>query len=288
MNRIKISFSLTMLITVILFSVGCNAIPGEPTPSPFPTPDHSILASDMRKDSPEKSSVVYTLPEMDQVTVANVEYKDGQTMDVYYPPNFNFDQNLPVIIFVNGFRDEELQEMVGASLKDTGIYISWSQLVAAAGMSAVTYEANDPEVDIHDLINYVQADASRLRIDKDRICLWSSSANTTIAVIALTDPNTEYHDSLACGVIYYGVTPLIFAEDFSADIPLFIVKAGKDDNNLNLSLDFFVDAAREANVPLEFVEYEDGIHGFDARQDTDDSREIVRQTLEFMKTNLQD
>ena len=108
------------------------------------------------------------------------------------------------------------------------------------------------------------------------------------ALIALTDPSAEYHDFLACAVIYYGDTPPASADDLSADIPLFIVKAGKDNAFLNIKLDKFVEKALEANIPLEFVDYEDGIHGFDFWQDTDESREIIKQTLEFMNTYLQE
>ena len=266
-----------ILIIIIPLLVGCGM-----SETPVPTPDHSILASDMRKDSPDQNFVVYTLPEMDQITLANIEYKDGLTMDIYYPLDFDFTQNLPVVIFVNGFVDKEFEQMIGCKLKDSGVYISWGQLVATSGMIAIAYETHDPDVDAHDLINYVRANESWLRIDKDRICLWSSSASSPTALTALTDTSAEYHDSLACTVIYYGIIPPVSVDDLSADIPLFIVKAGKDDAFLNIKLDKFVEKAREASIPLEFVDYEDGIHGFDVWQDTDESREIIKQTLEFM------
>ena len=283
MSISKKILKMVVVIIIIPLLVGCGM-----SDTPVPTPDHSILASDKRKDTPDQSSVVYTLPEMDQITLANIEYKDGLTMDIYYPLDFDFTQNLPVVIFVNGFVDEEFQKMFGSKLKDSGVYISWGQLVAASGMIAITYETHDPDVDIHDLLNYTQANGSWLRVDKDRICLWASSASPPTALIALTDTSAEYHDSLACTVIYYGIIPPVSVDDLSADIPLFIVKAGKDDAFLNIKLDKFVEKAREANIPLEFVDYEDGIHGFDVWQDTDESREIIKQTLEFMKTHLQE
>ena len=57
---------------------------------------------------------------------------------------------------------------------------------------------------------------------------------------------------------------------------------------LNMQLNKFVEKAREANIPLEFVNYEDGKHGFDILQDTDESREIIKQALDFMNTHLQE
>ena len=283
MSISKKILKMVIVIVIIPLLVGCGT-----SETPVPAPDHSILASDKRKDTPDQSSVVYTLPEMDQITLANIEYKEGLTMDIYYPLDFDFTQNLPVVIFVNGFVDEESEKMFGSKLKDSGIYISWGQLVAASGMIAIAYETYDPDVDVHDLINYIRANEPWLRIDKDRICLWSSSDSLHTALIALTDTSTEYHDSLACAIIYYGIIPQVSVDDLSADIPLFIVKAGKDDAFLNIKLDKFVEKAREANIPLEFVDYKDGIHGFDVWQDTDESREIIKQTLEFMNTYLQE
>jgi len=274
---------MVIVFVIIPLLVGCGT-----SETPVSTPDHSILASDKRKDTPDQSFVVYTLPEMDQITLANIEYKDGLTMDIYYPLDFNFSKNLPVVIFVNGDVDEEVEKMIGCKWKDSGAYISWGQLVAASGMIAITYETQDPDLDIHDLVNYTRANGLLLRVDKDRICLWASSAHLRTALIALTDTSAEYHDSLACAVIYYGIIPPASADNLSADIPLFIVKAGKDVAPLNIKLDQFVEKAREVNIPLEFVDYEDGIHGFDFWQDTDESREIIKQTLEFMKAHLQE
>ena len=104
-----------------------------------------------------------------------------------------------------GSVDEEFQKMFGTKLKDSSPIISWGQLVAASGMIAIAYETPDPDVDIHDLLNYTRANGSWLRVDKDRICLWASSANLRTSLIALTDTSAEYHDSLACAVIFYGV-----------------------------------------------------------------------------------
>ena len=98
MNISKKILKMVVVIIIIPLLVGCGM-----SDTPVPTPDHSILASDKRKDTPDQSSVVYTLPEMDQITLANIEYKDGLTMDIYYPLDFDFTQNLPVVIFVNGF-----------------------------------------------------------------------------------------------------------------------------------------------------------------------------------------
>ena len=268
-----------------LVAAACSSlVPILSTPTPIPTPDHSILAADKRMETAAPDFVVYSVPGMELVTVANIPYNDSLTMDVYYPPDFDFAQALPVVVFVNGFDDRRLKADVGTILKDAGIYISWGQLVAASGMLGITYEAEHPDTDIHDVLRHVRANASHFRAIPDRICLWSSSANSALAVRVITDATLDYRDSLVCAVIYFGV--IRRHGDLSPSIPLLVAKAGLDDERLNRDLDRFVQEAREANIPLEYLVYDDGRHGFDGRQDTEESRNIIEQTLEFLRSHL--
>ena len=282
---------LVVALGVLLVSSCTSAAPAPPTATPLPTPDHSILAIDKRKEAPVEAqeSIVYTLPGMDQVTIANIEYKEGLTMDVYYPPDFDFTHNLPVVILVNGFKDEEFQQWwSGCKLKDHGLFVSWAQLVAASGMIAISYETQNPNVDVRDLIDYTRANAPLLRVDGDRICLSGRSSTPQTALVALTITSAEYRDSLVCAVFLYGDLSIggNLGERLPPDTAFLIVKGGRDDHGVNGSIDLFVEKAREAGFPVEFIEYEDGVHGYDAQQDTDESREIIKRTLEFIKMHL--
>ncbi len=95
--------------------------------------------------------------------------------------------------------------------------------------------------------------------------------------------NKKYNKPIKCAVFYYGYMDV---EEIRRDVPLFVVKSGKDVKTINDSIDQFVATARDNNVSLEFIEYEEGSHGFDTINDTDESREIIKKTLEFMKDNL--
>ena len=87
-------------------------------------------------------------------------------------------------------------------------------------------------------------------------------------------------------VFFYPLTTKTF-EDLPQDVPLFIVRAGLEENPyLNESIDQFVDEAVARNVPMVFINYSDGQHGFDVHDNNDKSREIINQTLEFMRTHL--
>lgn len=282
----------------LLFLASCTPVaPSPPTDTPIavtdthvltPTPPQATnlhLAADKLRSSSLQNPVLFTLPGMDRVIVENVPYKEGSTMDLYYPPEFDSSFTTPAVIFVFGISDSSAMAMAGSTFKEMGQYISWGQLVAASGLIAVTYEVtSEPRVDTDDLITYVWENGPLLGIDPGRFCLWSASSHSIAALEVLTDTTRNYRDSLACGVIYYGETRT--RNPLRTDVPLFIVEAGQDSPGGNLRIEEFVDEAKLAGVEVEFVIYHDGVHGFEVEQDTDETHDIVKRTLEFMKAHL--
>jgi hypothetical protein len=277
------------------FSVLCVVILAACT-TPIPLhPAHTQLAADLLTANSVKEGVAslakqpvfFTLPGMDQVTVANVSYKEGLTMDVYYPPGFDFSLQVPAVIFVNGIGDPGFISLWGSKLKDTGLFISWGQLVAASGLIGINYEATDETLaDTRDLINFTLSYAPRLGVNKNHICLWSSSSNVPVALEVFADKEGEYQQSLSCAVIYYGFDEGKKISFPPSNLPLLVVKAGRDDAATNLFIDNFVNRVKAAGHPVELIEYEQGLHAFDISQDTDETKDIVSRTLEFMKENL--
>jgi acetyl esterase/lipase len=73
-------------------------------------------------------------------------------------------------------------------------------------------------------------------------------------------------------------------DELPADLPIFIVRAGKDQMpRLNEALDRFVAGSLAKNLPLSLVNYARGEHGFDLTNDSEGSREIIRNTLAFLR-----
>jgi dienelactone hydrolase len=116
-------------------------------------------------------------------------------------------------------------------------------------------------------------------------------------------------DYLKCAILYYGfmldddgsnnvaegaetvgfANPCVgrTVNDLPRDVPLFIVRAGQDDiPGLNETIDRFLGKAVARNMPVTFTNYPDGPHGFDLKDDSEASREIIRQTLAFMQFHL--
>ena len=255
--------------------------------------------------------IVYKIPKMDEVEVQrNVRYHTindtALTMDIYYPPGVKPGSQLPTVIFVFGYADSTMSKMSGYKLKDFVPYICWGQLTAASGLVAVTYETQQPETDIDELLRYIRQNAASLRIDENRIGIWSCSGNVPTALSVLMDESRNY---LKCAVLYYGymldwngsskvakaadkfgfVYPKMRKsfDNLRRDIPLFIVRAGLDEvPNLNETIDRFLDEALSRNIPIVFHNYFNGHHGFDIVDDNDSSREIIKQTIGFMRTHL--
>lgn len=66
---------------------------------------------------------------------------------------------------------------------------------------------------------------------------------------------------------------------------MFIARAGLDNAGFNDAIDRFVQLALSKNLTIEVVNHATGHHGFDIENDDDRSREIIRRTIEFIKTH---
>jgi len=259
-----------------------------------------------------KKKVVYQIPDADAVIIRrDAEYRSTDagllTMDIYYPPDSKSEAPIPALIFVAGYPDPGFQKMLGCKLKEMESYISWGKLTAASGMVAITCTTGkDPAADIRALLEYVRQNAAVLGIDGDRIGLWACSGNVPNALSVLMHEGRDY---LKCAVLCYGlmldlqgatsvaeaarqwgfVNPCAgrSVADLPQDIPLFIVRAGQDETpHLNETMDRFLGEALAYNLPITLVNHPTAPHAFDIMQDSETSREIIRQILAFMGSHL--
>ena len=248
--------------------------------------------------------VVYEIPGMTDASVRqDIPYGSTDegplTFDLYSPPS---GARHPVIVFVSGFPDHLGSPMLGCKLKEMASYISWGQLVAASGMSAVTFTSREPAGDLQTLLGYLRQHAEELDIDATRIGIWAASGNVPNALGALT------REAFACAVLCYGfmfdqagstwvaqaAAAYRFANpaagksvaDLPSDLPLFVVRAGRDMPQLNGTIDGFIAAALARNLPLTFANHATGPHSFDIVEDSATSRDLVRAILGFLANHL--
>lgn len=275
-------------------------------------PPKQDTQADTNAERNTKPSVVYKVPGMENVIIKkDVEYfaeqKTSLAVDMYYPPGFKFRSNLPAVLVVIGYSNSATKKLVGGILKDWSWYISWGKLIAASGMAALIYETDSPEKDLNILLQFLQDRADEFHIDRNRLGIYSCSGNVPTALVNCMDETKKY---FRCAVFYYGFmlmtdqeyvseiealaekfgfsSPKLNAESkLRDDLPLLIVRAGLDSfPNLNSSIDHFISKAVSQNLQLNFINYAEGQHGFDAYDDNDRSREIIKKTIDFWKFHL--
>lgn len=272
------------------------------------------MTQETQRHEMTKKRVVYEIPGMDTVKLREgIEYRitdvGGLTMNIYYPPDAKSDTRIPAVVFVIGYSDLGAQAIFGCKFQEMESFISWAQLAAASGLVAITYSTGkEPAADIHQLLHYVRQNAESLGIDEARIGLWACSGHGPLALAVLMH---EAGDQLKCAVLCYGymldleganavdeaakqfgfVNPGAgkSVAELPKDLPLFIVRAGQDQlPHLNETLDHFVAEAVACNLPVTFVNHPEAPHAFDLLDDSEDSREIIRQILTFMRFHLKD
>ena len=222
-------------------------------------------------------SVVYRLPGMERIKPLQETYEtvDNQSLAIhlYQAVELKQGERRPLVIFANWKR---------LSMPSWQFFISWGQLVAASGLNAIVYQSTlDPDAELDKVINYLRKNAARLQIDENRIGIVTMSGNTVTAQPYMTQPNRGY---IRCGVIYYG---MIQNPPVRVDLPLFIVRAGLETNQeLNQKLDEYVKLLVEKNAPVTYVNLPNAHHSFDLVDDNEQSREVIADTLAFLKRHL--
>jgi acetyl esterase/lipase len=244
-----------------------------------------------------------------------LRYRDSLTLDVYRPPGAS--TPLPVVLFVHGGL---VAGAPGASPTSWPNYQSWGRLAAAEGFAGVTFNHRlttddnmaDAGLDVEAAIAYLRANARRLGIDAQRLCLAFYSAGGVLSADVLREPRPF----VRCVVLFY---PYLDLEHLRVDTrfrrayppnqvdglvaryapvaqlgreptrlpPMFLAMAGRDEiPGLNASVRRFLDAAVEGKAPIEFVIHPSGVHGFDEQNHDARTREILERCLAYLHWHL--
>jgi hypothetical protein len=254
---------------------------------------------------------VYEIPGMDAVTPRpNITYDENGpgplSVDLYSPSGALEGTRLPAVIFVAGFPDPGFESFAGCKLKETAGTISWGRLAAASGIVGITYTNREPLADLDRLLTFVQKNAASLGIDESRVALWACSGNVPTALGCLMnrsaipfkaaalsygmmlDPDGSLGiDTAAAQLGFANPCARRSVADLPKALPLMIVRAGQDAvPRINASIDHFVTAALGQNLPVTVVNHPTAPHSFDVLDDTDTSREVIRQILSFLRFHL--
>jgi len=216
-------------------------------------------------------------PSISALHDVNYRTVDRRTLkfDLYRPTGYAPSAPLRLAIFLNGTGNPEM--------RGWGQYTGWGRLVTTVGLAGVVFDTHPDGIgeDLDSLMEYLREHRSDLHVDPDSTVLFACSANARAGLPIVMDKRRTY---LKAAVIYYGAGPV---EQFRLDLPVFYVRAGLDGVGMNREIDQLVSRAVAANAPLTFVNFGAGHHGFDLVDDNDISREIIAQSLEFMRSRLE-
>ncbi len=227
--------------------------------------------------------------------------------DLYYPSDEADDDRWPAVIIVAGYPATLEPRPAALTYKEIGWTVSIGQLIARSGMVAIAYaNRGEPVADLRALFEHLHERAEALRIDPARIGVIAASGNapTALATIMQEASRPPVCAALCQGCLLDldGATDVADAArqfgfanpcggrtvaDLRRDVPLFITRGGRDQfPAMNASIDRFVRQGLAENLPMTVVNHADGPHAFDLFDDSRASRDVVRQTLRFLRQHL--
>ena len=228
--------------------------------------------------------------------------------DLYSPPSLSTNASRPAVIIVVGYPGTLQPRPTTPSYKEFGWTVSMCQLIALSGMVAIAYTNREPAADLETLLDHIHDSAATLRIDPTRLAVIGASGNAPTALTAIMP---KARRKPACAAFLYGclldldgatdvadaarqfgfVNPTTgrTIADLRRDVPLFIARAGRDQfPGMNSSIDRFIRHALVENLPVTMINHAEGPHAYDLFDDSRTSRDVVRQTLQFLKQHLTD
>jgi dienelactone hydrolase len=267
---------------------GTTSIPVTNTPPPVGTsllsksPELILASNKPERKTSWPGNVVYAMPEMDKVLLASeLTYCNDLKVDVYYPPGYNFDAKLPIVILTHGFQETDEYD------KDMPQHMDWAKLIAASGMIAVSAQAGStPMENSYRVLDFLATNADFLGLDLTRIGFWACSGQGKPAFKALQDKNLPYRNAFKAAVFTYLDFNSADPSTWPQNLSQFVVKAGRDQNIPGETIDHFVDQARASKIPTEYIELADAPHAFDVLQNTQASKDTIQQALQFLKDKL--
>ena len=213
-------------------------------------------------------------PPTANITVTrDVEYARPDTvtlrMDVYRPSDAG-NRRLPTLVFFN--------RAVGAE-RSGEFHSSWARVAASRGIVAVLPDIRGGRevADFQLLLGHLAARGAALGIDKDAIAVFAGSGNVSAAFPFVEDPKQT---SIKAAVMYYGTGPVT---QFRLDLPVLYVRAGLDRPALNQGITELAALAVTQNAPLTLLNHPSGYHAFEAANDDDATRDVMEQTLSFVR-----
>ena len=250
-----------------------------------------LLAASASAQSPRSQlditryGVVLDHPDVPRVTVhEGVTYlttaAGPQNLDIYLPPGLKAGEKRPAVVFLNAIGDNP----GGSKVKSWEIYRSWPRLIAAYGMVGISMDADADRVQesLRGVFRFLAQQGAAHGVDAAHIGVYAASANVTGASAYLFGDSA--YSGVRAAALYYGQPP---AQNLRGDLPVLFIVAEGDAPGGGARLAGLWQKVIEAKAPWRLVFGSRLPHAFDAAEDTDESRRVIIESIEFWKTWLQ-
>ncbi|GAA2896633.1 hypothetical protein Acy02nite_61090 [Actinoplanes cyaneus] len=213
-------------------------------------------------------------------------------LDLYLPDELAGPR--PAILIVPG---GPLPAEVKPTQRDWPVFQGYALLAAARGVigAVVDHRLHSPEAYAEGASN-VEAALETLRsdprVDGNRLALWFYSGSGLFSADWFREPPSWLR---AVALSYPLLVPFpdwtvdprfdpIAAVAEAGDLPIVLTRVGRENPFMARAVEAFVTAGAKAN--LEIVDVPDGQHSFDAKDDTDESREAISRAMELVLARL--
>jgi Flp pilus assembly protein TadD len=245
----------------------------------------SLFAQSPKSElDPSHWGVVYDVPATRSVVVkqdlvyANIG-EHSLKLDLFQPPRLKSGEKRAAVVFLNA---------IGGVGRDTprrwAIYQTWPRLVAAHGMIGISMDTEDGKAQesLTALFQFLRREGARYGVDPDRLGVYAASANVSGAHTYLTGQSVDR--GIKAAALYYGGVP---DGAIRPDLPVLFVVAQSDVPRMGAALPALWQRVVDSALPWTLTFGRGMPHGFDGFSDTDDARQLIRQTLAFWQSHLE-
>ena len=228
--------------------------------------------------------VVYDIPETKRVTVKSgvTYFKDAKSdlqIDIYLPAGAKSTDKLPAVIFLNAIGDSPDNKV-----KSWAIYSTWPRLIAAHGMVGISMDADGTRIQdsLRSLFKFLESDGAKHGIDASRLGVYAASANVPQSSIYLMSDGAA--KGIKAAALFYGGAP---EGALRRDLPVLCILAEGDMATFGRNMVPLWQRVMESRAPWTLVFASRQPHAFDAFEDTEESRKVVKQAIDFWRTYLE-
>jgi len=228
--------------------------------------------------------LVIDVPDPATLPVATVRYHERYgELDIIYPPDYDFKDPVPAVILISYFEDKISRRQNGVSYREYQQANEWASLIAGRGIAAILYDTAQPYFSAAAVLEFLSNNAQGLHVDPERLGLFGASAHVATETKILSKSNIPGIDGIKAFAVLYGAG---FEGIPSGNPAAYIVEAGRDAEKYVQSTESYAQKLEEKGLDVTLVRYENGEHGFDVRQDTPRTREIIEGLLDFYSDRL--